>query len=284
MAAFYNQATLSYNNTVVNSNTVTGEMIETLSITKTALDPTYTQGDILAYAVSIVNTGEADYTGLTLTDNLGAYEYNTDTLIPLEYVDGSVHCFVNGVLQDQPSATAAGDTIVFSDLTVPAQGSAVIIYEAAVTGFAPLGTGQSITNTAELAGAGIADTLASSAVSQASQDPELTVSKSVSPSEVAKSGTLTYSFLIGNNGASPALADDNVSLSDVFDPVLNNISVTLNGAAFDRANYTYDEDTGSFATVPGTITVPAAVYSQNPATGEWVSQPGTAVLVISGTV
>ena len=57
MAVFFNQATLSYNNTVTNSNTVTGEIIETLSIVKTALDTTYTQGDTLAYAISIINTG-----------------------------------------------------------------------------------------------------------------------------------------------------------------------------------------------------------------------------------
>lgn len=284
MAAFYNQATLSYNNTVINSNTVTGEIIETLSVVKTALDPTYTQGDTLAYVISIVNTDTTPYTGITVTDDLGAYTFGTaGQLVPLEYVDGSVRYFVNGVLQSEPAVTA-GDTLVISGLTIPANGSAIIIYEADLTAYAPLGENQSITNTAELTGARVADTLSDSAVVQASQDPELTVSKSVSPSEVSKNGTLTYSFLISNNGATQADAADNVSLSDTFDPILTDISVTLNGSVFAPANYTYDEATGNFATVPGSITVPAAEYSQNPDTGEWASQPGSAVLVISGTV
>ena len=103
MAVFFNQATLSYNNTVTNSNTVTGEIIETLSIVKTALDTTYTQGDTLAYAISIINTGEADYTGVTVTDDLGAYQFDETTqLMPLEYVENSVRLFVNGGIQPDP--------------------------------------------------------------------------------------------------------------------------------------------------------------------------------------
>lgn len=49
MAIFYNQATLSYNDTVTNSNIVTGEITETLTVTKTALTPTYTAGDTVTY-------------------------------------------------------------------------------------------------------------------------------------------------------------------------------------------------------------------------------------------
>ena len=42
MAIFTNQATLSYNNTVTTSNITTGELLEVLSVTKTALSGTYT--------------------------------------------------------------------------------------------------------------------------------------------------------------------------------------------------------------------------------------------------
>ena len=44
MAAFYNQATLSYNGSVAVSNITTGEIIETLSATKEAVTDTYTTG------------------------------------------------------------------------------------------------------------------------------------------------------------------------------------------------------------------------------------------------
>lgn len=41
MAAFTNQATLSYNGTAIRSNTVTGELLEVLGITKTAVPGVY---------------------------------------------------------------------------------------------------------------------------------------------------------------------------------------------------------------------------------------------------
>jgi len=45
MATFFNQATLSYNDTIIDSNIVTGELVEVLSATKTALPSTYESGD-----------------------------------------------------------------------------------------------------------------------------------------------------------------------------------------------------------------------------------------------
>lgn len=41
MPIFYNQATLTYNNKTANSNVVTGELLEVLTITKTALNSNY---------------------------------------------------------------------------------------------------------------------------------------------------------------------------------------------------------------------------------------------------
>ena len=62
MAAFYNQATLSYNNITLKSNIVTGEITETLSVTKTAVSDAYSPGEVLTYAVSLVNSGTSDLT------------------------------------------------------------------------------------------------------------------------------------------------------------------------------------------------------------------------------
>jgi len=45
MAIFTNQATLRYNDVVTNSNVATGELLEVLSATKTAVQDTYRVGD-----------------------------------------------------------------------------------------------------------------------------------------------------------------------------------------------------------------------------------------------
>lgn len=48
-------------------------------------------------------------------------------------------------------------------------------------------------------------------------------------------------------------------------------------------NYTYNAATGVFTTLAGQITVPAATFTQN-TDGTFTVTPGTATLVITGTV
>ena len=89
MATFTNQATLRYNGNVVNSNITTGELVEVLSATKTAVIDSYEPGSDVTYVIQIVNSGNIAFTGLSITDNLGAFSFGTETLVPLDYVNGS---------------------------------------------------------------------------------------------------------------------------------------------------------------------------------------------------
>ena len=68
MATFYNQATLSYNGNVTVSNITAGEILDVVSASKTPLTETYSQGADIAYAISVLNTGTTDLTGLTVTN------------------------------------------------------------------------------------------------------------------------------------------------------------------------------------------------------------------------
>ena len=282
MATFYNQATLSYSGGVVNSNITTGEIVEVLSATKTAVVDEYTQGSDVTYVINIVNSGTVPFTGLSVTDNLGAYTFDTTTLRPLDYVDGSVNYFVNGVLQPTPTVTVVDD-LVISGINVPAGGVATVIYTARVNNFAPPTVGGEVVNTATVSGGGITAITATETVT-ALAEPLLTITKSVSPSTITENGQITYTFVIQNIGNSPAEATDNVVVTDTFDPILSGITVTYNGAVWsDPANYTYNETTGQFATVLGEITVPAATYTQD-AGGNWVIDPGVAVITVTGTV
>lgn len=71
MATFTNQATLSYQGGQTSSNITTGQLLETLTVTKTAVNGTYVPGGTVTYAVSLRNTGAVDLTGVTLTDGPG---------------------------------------------------------------------------------------------------------------------------------------------------------------------------------------------------------------------
>lgn len=284
MAQFTNQAQLSYNNSVVNSNVAVGEILEVLSATKTAILDDYTRNDDLTYVISVINSGTSPVTGLTLTDDLGGYAFGAETLYPLNYVEGSVRMYLNGVLQPAPTVTA-GPPLVFSGITIPAGSNLMLIYEADVTRFAPLGVADSIVNTATVTGTGLPSTLSISETVTPEQEPELTITKFIEPIPVTENGTLTYRFLIQNYGNTEAVATDNVAVSDTFDPILNNLTVTLDGTPWaEGINYNYDAVTGVFATIPGQITVPAASYTQDPDTGAWIVTPGVTTLVVSGTI
>lgn len=284
MAQFTNQAQLAYNDSVISSNIAVGEILEVLSATKTAVGDSYGADSNVTYVISIVNSGTAPYTSLTVTDNLGAYAFGTNSLVPLTYNDGTVNYYINGVLQPSPGVDSSGTSLVFSPVSVPAGGNATIIYEVSTNRFAPLEAGSEITNSVTVSGSGITPITAVETVTAAS-DPELSVAKSISPVPVAENGTLTYTFLIQNTGNSPATADDLAVITDTFDPTLSDLTVTFNGETWtEPADYTYDETSGVFSSTAGLITVPAATFTQDPTTGVWVTTPGVSTLIITGTV
>lgn len=282
MATFFNQATLSYSGGTVNSNVTTGEIVEVLSVTKTAVVSTYTNGSDITYAVNITNTGNVAFTGLTLTDNLGEYTFGANSVVPLDYLTDSIKYFINGVLQPTPTVVSTSPLTV-TGLSIPERSVATILYTVRTNNYAPPITNGSINNTVTISGTStnITDTETITAL----DEPSLTITKSLSPTTVSENGQLTYTFVIQNSGNTPALATDNIIVSDTFDPVLNNITVNYNGTVWtENANYTYDETTGAFSTIAGAITVPAATFSQDTVSGAWAIEPGITTLTITGTI
>lgn len=283
MAQFTNQAQLSYNNTVLNSNIATGELLDVLSITKTAVTENYDRSGNAVYVVSIVNTGNTAYTGLTLTDNLGGYTFGSTTVYPLRYVEGSVKYYNNGILQTTAPTVTAGPPLVISGITVPAGGNATVIYEADITGFAPLAAESQINNTVTLSGTGITSLTATETITAAAT-PELTINKTISPASVTEGDRVTYTFTILNYGNTAATAADNVVIRDTFNPILSSLAVAFNDTAWAATtNYTYNQSTGEFASVAGQITVPAATYTQN-TDGSYTITPGVSTLTVTGTI
>lgn len=283
MPTFHNQATLSYNGKSVSSNVTTGEIVSTLTGTKTAVHAEYSSGSELVYIISLTNSANTAVTGLTVTDDLGAYQFDTQTLVPLDYCDGSIKYFVDGILAPTPSITSTSPLTV-TGISVPADGTAMLVYAARVNEFAPPEANSAITNTAVISGAG-ASALSVSETVNASCEPVLSITKSLSPVSVPENGEVTYTFEICNSGGAEATAEDKVSVADTFSPALSGICVSLDGVELTSPDcYTYDESTGVFETVPGEITVPAATFEQDPACGEWSCIPASATLVITGAL
>ncbi|MBE6992538.1 MAG: DUF11 domain-containing protein [Ruminococcaceae bacterium] len=286
MPAFENQATMSYNDTIINSNTTIGQIFQTPQVTKNAVSGTYTPVEIVTYVISIINPGNSDLEDISVSDNLGLYTFEEETYVPLSYVDGSARLYINGVLQEALEVNA-GTELVFSQINIPANENALLIYEAVANQFASPEAGSSITNEVSISGidSECFDDVVADETIQVEERPELIITKFVDPNCVSEGDTLTYTFVIQNTGNSPADETENIIVTDTFDPALNDITVTFNDEEWSEPeNYTYSEATGEFATVEGQITVPAATFTRDEETGAWITTPGVSILTISGTV
>ena len=282
MATFYNQASLTFGGAVTNSNITEGEILSALTLTKTAASSDYGAGDGITYVISIVNAGLSSYDNVTLVDNLGRFTVGALEITPLTYIDGSLLYYIDGALQAPPAVTA-GETLEISGINIPAGSNATIIYEARANSTAPLDREASITNTVQSVGGSCE--LSGTATVPTRDEPILSIAKSVCPATVNCAGEVTYTIIIQNSGNTEVVATDDLIVNDVFTPILNNISVTLDGTALtEGVGYSYNAETGEFATLPGAITVPAATFTRDAITGVIATTPGVAVLTISGTV
>lgn len=284
MAIFSNQAKLTYNGSSTNSNIAYGEILDVLVATKTAVEGSYTPGQLVTYVLTLRNTGNVALTGLTVTDNLGGYLFNGTTVYPLTYEAGSVAMFTNGVPQAAPAVTV-GPPLVFSDIVVPAGGDVVLVYQAQANAYADPALGGTIENTVTVTGDGLSAPITATQIVGVAVEPVLTISKSITPVQVVDNDRVTYTLVIQNSGNKAVVATDNASITDTFDPILTALTVTFDGAVWtEGVQYNYVEATGVFTTVPGQILVPAATYVQDPVTGMYAATPGIATLVVTGTI
>lgn len=284
MAIFSNQATLTYNGNTTNSNIAFGEILDVLAVTKTAIEGTYTPGDLVTYVVTLRNTGNTALTGLTVTDDLGGYDLNGTTVYPLTYEEDSAALFTDGIPQAAPTVTA-GPPLVITGITVPANGDAVLVYQARANTFADPAADGTIDNTVTVTGDGITTPITATETVTAATAADLTITKSITPTQVVDNDRVTYTFVIQNTGNEAVVATDNAAITDLFDPILTDLVVTFNGDVWtEGADYNYNEATGLFTTVPGRILVPAATYTQDPTTGEYTLTPGVVTLTVTGTI
>ncbi|MBR6810540.1 MAG: hypothetical protein IKM64_09690 [Clostridia bacterium] len=286
MPTFTNQALLSYNGIIYPSNVVTGEITEALSMTKTALSSDYSACGRIAYAISILNSGSTTLSNLVLTDDLGAYSFSGSTLTPLDVDALSVRYYINGALQPQGTVTVSeGPPLTISNISVPGNGNVLIVYEAVPNQFAPLFSGAAINNTAILTASSLQAPVSAEDTVPVLEQPQLSITKFLSPSVVPEDGQLTYTFFIQNTGNADIPATDDLILTDTFNPRLFNITVTADGVVWTEGiQYTYNENTGVFTTLPGALPVEGATYTRDEESGAWAVSPGTVTLTVSGTV
>ena len=161
----------------------------------------------------------------------------------------------------------------------------MLLYQAQANSFANPADGGTVINTITVTGDGLSAPVTATETVTAVTGPELAIAKSICPAQVVDNDRVTYTFVITNTGNLPVLATDNAVISDTFDPILTDLTVTFAGTAWTQGvQYNYNEATGLFTTVAGNIVVPAATYTQDPVSGEYTVTPGTATLIVTGTI
>src|SRR5437867_1294624 len=175
-----------------------------LAVSKTDSPDPVAAGGNLTYTLSYSNTGNANATGVVLTDTVPA-----NTTFVSATAGGTL---ASGVVTWSPGNLAAG-----------ASGSVQMVVRVA----SPLANGTSITNstygidsneTAPVAGAAVSTTVSSA--------PILAVSKTDSPDPVAAGGSLTYTLSYSNTGNANATG---VVLTDTVPANTTFVSATVGG-------------------------------------------------------
>ena len=165
---------------------------------------------------------------------------------------------------------------------MPAGGNVTLLYTATANAYAPIGEEGAITNTVTVTGA---CPVTATATVTAVSEPLLSIVKSLTPTVITPGDPVVYTLTVENSGTAPVVASDNATVSDVFDPILADITVTLDGVPLtEGVGYAYDETTGAFTTLPGALPVPAGTVVRDPVTGGFSVQPGIAVLTVTGRV
>lgn len=282
MASILNKANLSYLGMTRGSNITKGNLNDFVTVNKTSNTVTYVPNAVVTYYINIINDGATDFVVDNVRDNLGAYTFGTNNLVPLDYIPASAVIIVNGVSLPDVTVTE-GNGITINGFTVPAGQTATVSYSAMVNEFAPLDTSEPnalIRNTADVIGTSNSVYTADTTI-YPDENANLVITKTADKDSVSSGDTITYSFIVQNIGSGEADARVNAVISDTFNPKLTGITVELNGAEF--TEYDYSEATGVFTTNPEAITIPAASYSRTD-TGMVVIDPQQAVVTVTGTI
>lgn len=286
-----NRATVSYSaNGVAGSavsNLATTTLQGPLNITKASMESDYRANSRLTYILTLDNTASSPLTNVTVTDNLGTFSYQPDVSVPavsvtpLSYV-GPSRLYIDGTFSQLLTPAVSGDTITYTLPSIPANTTALIIYDVAANGNAPLTAESAITNTATAVATGFAEPVTATHTVTAASYADIRIIKSMTPDPVTEGSNLTYTFTIYNYGNTEA---DSVVLTDTFTPApAAPLTVTVNGQEVPASDYTYAGGVFTLPAPAGTaITVPAATLTTG-STGAVTVSPGTTLITVTGII
>lgn len=287
MATIENFATVSYTSGGITETKVSNlaeiGLESAVSFNKTTLGDTYGEESVITYILSITNTSTSAITNVSITDDLGSFTFGTMELTPLAYTAPALLLIDGQDVSTQLTVdSSVAGSLNFTFPTLPAGATANIVYRAAVNEYAPLDLNSSITNTASLTSDTECGDGSASATVNAASAANVSVFKQMSPNPVVCGDTVTYTIRIYNYGNIPA---ESLTLTDTFNPAPDTITVTQDGTLLSPADYTYAGGTLTAPSATATpVSVPAATFTRDVATGIVSVTPGMVEYVITGQI
>ena len=282
-----NQATLTYHygesTGTASSNVATTTLQGPLTVTKSSLSTEYRPGEELTYMLTLSNGGSVALSNVVIVDDLGTYTIaGPVSVTPLTYLGPSKY-YVNGVYVTDLTPVVAAHSMTYTIAALAAGANAIIMYKAVVNDYALADLGGVMSNLSAVTATGLTETIYATYTMVTEDFADVRIVKCMSPDPVTDGNILTYSFTLYNYGNMDAT---NVVLTDTFSPAPTGISVTVDGTPVAATEYDY---VAGVFTLPGatatiTLTVPAATFTQDPATGLITTSPGTMDITVSGTI
>ena len=283
-----NQATLTYRYAggegSAASNIATATLKGQLSADMNSLFTDYRVDDELTYTISITNNSDAAVTNIQVEDDLGTYAIaGPANVTPLTYT-GPAKLYINGVYSSDLTPVTADNSVTFTIPSLAAGAAAMIMYVTEVNQYALQDSGSILVNGTSVTADGMTDELYASYELDAEDFADVRIIKSMSPDMVTGGGMLTYTFALYNYGNTAAT---NVVLTDAFDPAPSNITVSIGASVAPATEYSYEN---GVLTLPSeaasalSITIPAATFKQDAATGRVTADPGVVMMSVTGTV
>lgn len=255
------QATLLYNNTKTNSNTVKTQILSLydLSATLTPLLENYTPGNCITYISRIENTGSAAVYNLKIIDDLGKGTLN--------YITESAKAFINGnPVPVKSQINNDNITFIISNVLNP-KDNVIIIFDvtSSMSNPASITTTQTILgNGGSLTGSTVEAVFQPKATVTLADYVSLNITKLASSDSIYDGDELSYTFEMTNSGNNCAR---DVTFSDTFPSGYKINSITLLPAN-SPTPITYD---------------PATHLIKNVLTISHLTLPvGTSILTVSG--
>ncbi|MGV9775710.1 DUF7927 domain-containing protein [Streptosporangium sp. NPDC003464] len=243
-------------------------LIPALDIAKTAGTPTTTPGGTVGYTITITNTGQTPYTGVSVTDAL-------EGLLDDAAYGGDAVATTGVLAYAEPVLTWTGDLAVGASATITYS----VTVNAAVTGDKVLGN--AVTSDAPGSTCPAGGTAPACATLVRLLVPELTVTKTADRGTAVAGGTVRYTVTAANTGETdqPGATITGLLAEMLDDAVYNGDATATTGTVtFTEPVLTWTGDlaVGATVTVTYSVTVAYPVRGDKALTGTAVSTaPGS---------